>query len=70
MLEAMRAGVSEFVTEPLRGDIRAGIERVVGQRRRPGRVFAFVGAKGRRRDATLAVNVAASLATADRSRPS
>jgi len=34
MLEAMRAGVNEFVTEPLSApDLRAAIERVVGTRR-------------------------------------
>ena len=69
MLEAMRAGVSEFVTEPLSGDdLRAGIERVAGQQSLPttmGRVFAFVGAKGGVGTTTLAVNVATALATAD-----
>ncbi len=69
MLEAMRAGVSEFVTEPLSGDdLRAGIERVAGQQSLPtamGRVFAFVGAKGGVGTTTLAVNVATSLATQD-----
>src|SRR5579863_9496580 len=36
MLEAMRAGVSEFVTEPLSGDdLRVAIERVVGQQALP-----------------------------------
>jgi pilus assembly protein CpaE len=73
MLEAMRAGVSEFVTEPLTAeDLRAGIERVTGQAAlsaTQGRVFAFVGAKGGVGTTTLAVNVAASLATADAKSP-
>jgi pilus assembly protein CpaE len=69
MLEAMRAGVSEFVTEPLSSDdLRAGIERVAGQQVLPtsqGRVFAFVGAKGGVGTTTLAVNVATAMATAE-----
>ena len=69
MLEAMRAGVSEFVTEPLSGDdLRGAIERVAGQQALPttmGRVFAFVGAKGGVGTTTLAVNVATALASAD-----
>jgi pilus assembly protein CpaE len=73
MLEAMRAGVSEFVTEPLSGDdLRAGIERVAGQQALPttqGKVFAFVGAKGGVGTTTLAVNVATALATADPKSP-
>lgn len=73
MLEAMRAGVSEFVTEPLSADdLRAGIERVAGQQivaSTQGRVFAFVGAKGGVGTTTLAVNVATALATADPKAP-
>lgn len=73
MLEAMRAGVSEFVTEPLSGDdLRAGIERVAGQQSLPttmGRVFAFVGAKGGVGTTTLAVNLATALATQDAKLP-
>jgi pilus assembly protein CpaE len=73
MLEAMRAGVSEFVTEPLSGDdLRAGIERVAGQQALPttmGRVFAFVGAKGGVGTTTLAVNLATALATQDAKLP-
>jgi pilus assembly protein CpaE len=70
MLEAMRAGVSEFVTEPLSGDdLRNAVERVAGQQAlsstQQGRVFAFVGAKGGVGTTTLAVNVATALATAD-----
>jgi pilus assembly protein CpaE len=67
MLEAMRAGVSEFVTEPVTGaDIKAAIDRVVGQQvghtSGSGKVLAFVGAKGGVGTTTLAVNVAAALA--------
>lgn len=73
MLEAMRAGVSEFVTEPLSGDdLRNAIERVAGQRAMPttqGRVYAFVGAKGGVGTTTLAVNVATALALADPKSP-
>lgn len=73
MLEAMRAGVSEFVTEPLSGDdLRAGIERVAGQQAVTsvhGRVFAFVGAKGGVGTTTLAVNVATALALAEPKAP-
>jgi pilus assembly protein CpaE len=70
MLEAMRAGVSEFVTEPLKPiELRAAIERVVGYQiapAAPGRVLAFVGAKGGVGTTTLAVNVASALAAEKR----
>jgi pilus assembly protein CpaE len=65
MLEAMRAGVNEFVTEPIEAaDLKVAIERVAAKRPRPepGPVFAFVGAKGGVGTTTLAVNVAAHLA--------
>jgi pilus assembly protein CpaE len=66
MLEAMRAGVSECVTEPLnRVDLEAAIGRVVAQRpmgTKAGQVFAFLGAKGGVGTTTVAVNVAAALA--------
>ena len=65
MLEAMRAGVIEFVTEPLQApELRAAIERVVGHhvaRAAPGKVLAFIGAKGGVGTTTLAVNVATAL---------
>ncbi len=68
MLEAMRAGVNEFVTEPLTGDdLRAAIERLVGHQLAPagpGNVLAFMGAKGGVGTTTLAVNVATALAEA------
>jgi pilus assembly protein CpaE len=68
MLEAMRAGVNEFVTEPLTEDgLRAAIERVIGHQitpTGPGSVLAFMGAKGGVGTTTLAVNVATALAEA------
>ena len=69
MLEAMRAGVSEFVTEPLTADdMRAALERVTGSQLAPteaSNVLAFVGAKGGVGTTTLAVNTATALAAAD-----
>ena len=66
MLDAMRAGVTEFVAEPVSAaDLRAAIDRVLGQHTpeiEQGQVFAFVGAKGGVGTTTLAVNVAAALA--------
>jgi pilus assembly protein CpaE len=66
MLEAMRAGITECLTEPLdRPDLEAAIARVVAQRpmgTKAGQVFAFVGAKGGVGTTTVAVNVAAALA--------
>jgi pilus assembly protein CpaE len=66
MLEAMRAGVNDFVTEPVSAeDLRAGVERVIGRQAMPdasSQVLAFVGAKGGVGTTTLAVNVAAALA--------
>jgi pilus assembly protein CpaE len=65
MLEAMRAGVTEFVTEPVtQTELAAAIDRVAAQRpvRDPGQVFAFLGGKGGVGTTTLAVNVATALA--------
>ena len=66
MLEAMRAGVTECITEPLRrADLEAAIARVVTQRpmgAKAGQVFAFLGAKGGVGTTTVAVNIAAALA--------
>jgi len=65
MLEAMRAGVSECVAEPLtQGSIEAAVSRVMVQRATPmeGRVFAIVGAKGGVGATTIAVNVAEAIA--------
>jgi len=65
MLEAMRSGVTECITEPLSPDtIGPAISRIIAQRTAPvgGRMFAFVGAKGGVGTTTLAVNVATALA--------
>ena len=66
MLEAMRAGVSEVVTDPVTpNDLVAAIDRVVGQQtphEAASQVFAFIGAKGGVGTTTLAVNVATALA--------
>ena len=63
MLEAMRAGVTECVTDIDRGDLEAAIARVVAQRASPvaGEVFVFIGAKGGVGTTTTAVNVATTL---------
>ncbi len=64
ILDAMRAGVAECVTDVSRGDLEAAIVRLVAQRAAPdaGEVFAFVGAKGGVGTTTTAVNVATALA--------
>jgi pilus assembly protein CpaE len=67
MLEAMRAGVTEFVANPVSAnDIKAAVDRVSATRSAPtlGQVFAVVGAKGGVGTTTVAVNVAAALAQA------
>jgi pilus assembly protein CpaE len=67
MLDAMRAGVTEAVADPVSAsDLRAAIDRVLGQHApemEHGKVFAFLGAKGGVGTTTLAVNVAAALAS-------
>jgi pilus assembly protein CpaE len=65
MLEAMRAGVTEFLTMPLAAsDLQAAINRVTAHAAsaNKGEVFAFVGAKGGIGTTTVAVNVATTLA--------
>jgi len=66
LLEAMRSGVNEFVSEPLNvPELEAAIKRVIAQRpmtTTPGQIFAFVGAKGGVGTTTVAVNVATALA--------
>lgn len=65
MLEAMRAGVNEWIAEPLSAaELNAAVERVTATRPVTvhGQVFAFVGAKGGVGTTTTAVNVAAALA--------
>lgn len=65
MLDAMRAGVTEWAAEPLsQSDIEAAVSRLLAgrQARVIGQVFAFIGAKGGVGTTTLAVNVATALA--------
>ena len=63
MLEAMRAGVTECITEIDRGELESAINRLVDQRVSPvaGEVFVFVGAKGGVGTTTAAVNIATVL---------
>jgi pilus assembly protein CpaE len=64
MLEAMRAGVSECIPEPVTlGALEAALGRLGSQRAAPveGRVFAVVGAKGGVGTTTVAVNLAEAL---------
>jgi pilus assembly protein CpaE len=65
MLEAMRAGVTEFLTAPLNlSELQAAISRVTTTTTggTKGEVIAFMGAKGGVGTTTVAVNVATSLA--------
>jgi pilus assembly protein CpaE len=66
LLEAMRSGVNEFVTDPVtEAELEAAIARVMAQRPAPaatGQAFAFIGAKGGVGTTTVAVNVAAAIA--------
>ncbi len=65
MLEAMRAGVTEFVTDPTTQDeLSAAIDRVAAKRppSEVGDVYAFIGGKGGIGTTTLAVNTAAAVA--------
>ena len=68
MLEAMRAGVNEWVADPLTAaELNAAIERVGNTARSAsvqGQIFAFIGAKGGVGTTTIAVNVATALAQA------
>lgn len=67
MLQAMRAGVTECVAEPLtQGALESAIGRVMVQRSAPveGRVFAIIGAKGGVGATTIAVNLAEAIARA------
>lgn len=64
MLEGMRAGVNEYIAEPLQqAEFDAAITRLLGQRVqvKGGPVFAFVGAKGGVGTTTMAVSVATAL---------
>jgi pilus assembly protein CpaE len=66
MLEAMRAGVTEVITDPVSPvELRSAVERLVGQflPKVTGEVLAFIGAKGGVGTTTLAANLATSLVT-------
>jgi pilus assembly protein CpaE len=70
MLDAMRAGVTECVAEPLGPDMLGeAISRLLAQRTAPasGQVLAFIGAKGGTGTTTLSVNVATALARSQQS---
>ena len=66
LLEAMRSGVNEFVTDPVNApELEAAIARVMAQRptgTNLGESFAFIGAKGGVGTTTVAVNVATAIA--------
>ena len=65
LLEAMRAGVNEFVTPPLTvAELQAAIKRLIGSLGTVSRgdIFAVMGAKGGVGATTVAVNVASALA--------
>jgi pilus assembly protein CpaE len=67
MLEAMRAGVSEWIADPINAaELTAAIDRVSSTRPAivHGQVFALIGAKGGVGTTTIAVNVATALAQA------
>jgi pilus assembly protein CpaE len=64
MMEAMRAGVSECLAEPLtHEDLQGALRRIAADRpaRQKGRVFAVIGAKGGVGATTVAVNLATML---------
>jgi pilus assembly protein CpaE len=65
MLEAMRAGVNEFVTAPVTvPELQAAVKRLLGHLAPAtrGEIFAFIGAKGGVGATTVAVNTATALA--------
>lgn len=69
MLEAMRSGINECVTEPLSDQaLVAAMGRVAAQKQPDanGDVYAFVGAKGGIGTTTLAINAATALAKRER----
>lgn len=64
LVEAMRAGVTEVLNEPLaHADLDRALARVIGRRAASGasRIFGFIGAKGGVGTTTIAVNVATAL---------
>jgi pilus assembly protein CpaE len=65
MLEAIRAGVNEWVTEPLKpADLIAAVRRITGHAPAAarGNLFVVLGAKGGVGATTIAVNLASTLA--------
>jgi len=65
MLEAMRAGVSEWLADPVaQPDLESALDRVTASHAAAstGQIFAFVGAKGGVGTTTAAINVATVLA--------
>lgn len=67
MLEAMRAGVNEVVSEPLtQSNLEGAISRLMAQRAAPveGRVFVVIGAKGGIGATTIAVNLSEAFSQA------
>ena len=65
MLEAMRAGVTECIAEPITGHVlEDALDRLLAEETAEpaGQVYAFIGAKGGVGTSTLAVNTAVSLA--------
>ena len=67
MLEAMRAGVTEWVSDPISAlELNAAVARVSSARPSSvqGQIFAFIGAKGGVGTTTIAVNTATALAQA------
>ena len=68
MLETMRAGVNEWVAEPLTvHELLGAVERASGGANRvAGEVFAVVGAKGGVGTTTVAVNIATALSSGSR----
>jgi pilus assembly protein CpaE len=72
MLDAMRAGVTEAVPDPVTAsELRAAVDRIADQEHQDGgqgRTLAFIGAKGGVGSTTLAINVASVLAAAQRAK--
>jgi len=65
LLEAMRSGITEVVSNVTEDDLRAAIDRLLALRpstASSGKTYAFVGAKGGVDATTVAVNVATALA--------
>lgn len=70
MLDAMRAGVNEWVVDPVKpAELVAAVERAAeNMPRSTGETFAVIGAKGGVGATTIAVNIATSLASVTGSR--